>query len=612
MRQRGIGRVDGWIVGLVGLLLYGVTAGPGIVALFDDSLEFQLVAPTFAIAHPTGYPLYTLLGGLWSRLLFPFGNWAWRMNLFSALAGAGTIALLYLLARRLTGGNPWAGLAAVLAFAFGPVWWAQTTVAEVYALHNFFVTALLYTAVSLDEQPSARQVAFLCGLAGLSLTHHRTALLLLPGLALYLLWSRPGLRRPQSAWLLWIGAFLIPLLLYVYIPLRAALGGMDLEGDYVNSWAGFWRHVLASGYAGFFADNPLSVDRTALEWLGLVRTQFGWPALLLGAGGLVIGLLHPSRRNEWGLVWLSLAANLLFALNYRVSDVEVFWLPVFLALALGTGNGIHWLSRLNPGLGLRESTGGWPKWALLLGLLLLVASGWGGRGGLVDRRHDWAAHAYAYSLASTDFPLNSRVVGLRGQMTALQFMQSSEGLAANALAVALDNPEERREFVVASLAAGLPVYLTQEVAGIEDAYSFGGDGVLVRVWPRGTAQSAQPTTPLDLSFADGQLQLLGYDLTALDQPGGAGWRVVLHWRPVTPLPQRLKLSLRLMDSSGGVMQAEDRYPLRQVAPTTAWLPGEVVRDVYNLPGLPAATALLVIVYDEATVAEVGQVTLPLR
>ncbi len=612
MKERDWGGIDGWLVGLAGLLLYAMTAGPGIVELFDDSLEFQLVAPTFAIAHPTGYPLYVLLGGLWSRLIFPFGNWAWRMNLFSALAGAGTIALLYLLARRLARGDRWSGLAPALTFAFGPVWWAQTTVAEVYALHNFFVVALLYAAFRLPSQPSTRQVALFCGLAGLSLTHHRTALLLLPGLALYLLWSRPSLRAPQRRWLLWTGAFLLPLLLYLLIPLRAALGGADLEGDYVNSWAGFWRHVLASGYTGFFADNPLAVDHTWADWLGLLVAQCGWPGLILGGGGLVLGLWLPSRRGEWGAVWLVLAANLLFALNYRVADVEVFWLPVFLLLALGAGNGVYWLGRLFHRLGRKHKAAGfWVRWGVLAGLLLLLGSGWGGRGQAVNRSQDWSAHAYAYSLASTDFPPDSRVVGLRGQMTALQFMQASAGLAANAQAVALDNPDERRNFVVESVAAGLPVYLTQELSGIEDTFSFGGEGVLVRVWPRGAASYGPPAHPLEMTFADGQLQLLGYDLAGLDQPGGTGWRVAFHWRPVTPLPQRLKLSLRLLDESGALLLAEDRYPVRQLSPTTAWLPGAVVRDVYDLPSPERAVSLLVIVYDEATVAEVGQLQLPL-
>ena len=608
-RLRG---ADVWLIGLGALLLYGATAAPGIAELFDDSLEFQLVAPTFAIAHPTGYPLYTLLGGLWSRLLFPIGNWAWRMNLFSALAGAGTLSLLYLLAKRLGGESRWSGLAAALAFAFGPVWWSQATVAEVYALHNFFVVALLYAAVSLGERPTNRQVILLCTLAGLALTHHRTAVLLLPGLAFYLLLTQPTLRRPDRRWLLWLGAVLLPLLLYLYIPLRSAAGAVDLQGDYVNSWSGFWRHVLASGYTGVFADNPLAVNRTATEWLALVVAQFGWPGLALGMAGLAMGLIHARERAVWGLVWLTLAVNLLFANTYRVADVEVFWLPVFLCLALGVGKGVYWLRWSAVRLNFGKSAGnGWLEPVVLLVLLALIASGWGGRSALLDRRDNWEAHSYALSLAGIDFPPDTRVVGLRGQMTALQFMQASAGMAANAQAVPLDDPDERRAFVAASVTAGLPVYLTQEVAGIEDIYSFGGEGVLVRVWPRGEAQSGTPTHPLNLSLLDGQLLLTGYDIEALNQPGVPSLRVVFYWQPTTQISQRLKLSLRLLDGAGEVIRAEDRYPLRQVAPTSAWLPAEVVRDVYDLSLPSAAVELLVIVYDEATVAEAGRVTVPL-
>src|SRR5262245_40815870 len=78
-----IARLAPWLTDLVFLVLYAATAAPSLVTLFDDSLEFQLVLPTFAIAHPTGYPLYTMLGGLWSRLILPAGNWAWRANTFS-------------------------------------------------------------------------------------------------------------------------------------------------------------------------------------------------------------------------------------------------------------------------------------------------------------------------------------------------------------------------------------------------------------------------------------------------------------------------------------------------------------------------------------------------
>jgi hypothetical protein len=145
----------GWLVGIMAFALYAYTAAPGIVTFFDDTLEFQTVAPTFGIAHPTGYPLYTILGGLWTRLL-PFGTWAGRLNLFSALCAAIAVALVAVVAARLTpdrkgAPNIAAGIAAAIIYALGPVWWSQATVAEVYALHGLFVAAILTTTIGINK-----------------------------------------------------------------------------------------------------------------------------------------------------------------------------------------------------------------------------------------------------------------------------------------------------------------------------------------------------------------------------------------------------------------------------------------------------------------------------
>ena len=91
-----------WIAGglfLLTFLLYLSSLAPSVVTLFDDSLEFQLVTYQLGIAHPTGYPLYTLLGKLFTFL--PVGNVAFRVNLMSAIFGAGTVVLVYLFILRL-------------------------------------------------------------------------------------------------------------------------------------------------------------------------------------------------------------------------------------------------------------------------------------------------------------------------------------------------------------------------------------------------------------------------------------------------------------------------------------------------------------------------------
>jgi hypothetical protein len=411
--------------------------------------------------------------------------------------------------------------------------------------------------------------------------------------------------------LVWGVALLLPLLLYGWLPLRAAMGVRDLHGSYVHSWAGFWDHVLARQYTGFFADNPLAVARTGWDWLQIWQAQTGWAGLGLGVLGMAWLLQSSAKlRLAWLLVALVLAVNLLFALNYRVHDAPVFLLPALLAGALWTGAGVAWL-----GGQLQR----WPVLAVAVQALCVVALalGVGGRGPWVNRNGDWAAHDYAVALAKVDFPPGSQVIALEGEATALRYMQQAAGLGQNATPVVADAPEERLQILETLVAAGAPVYLTRELAGIAGRYSFSGAGPLIRVWPRGQAQVSPPTHPVDVAMADGRLRLEGYDLVKLHQAGGPVAQLALYWRPVAPITETFKLSLRLHGEEdaplvGGDGQSVqvDHFPLRLVAQTPDWVTGELIRDVYDLPLPPAALGqpirLLVIVYEAATVAEVGR------
>ncbi len=609
-------RMMPWLVGLAALILYGWTAAPGIVIFYDDSLEFQLVAPTFAIAHPTGYPLYTLLGGLWTHLL-PIGTWAGRMNLWSAVAAAASVALLFVVARRLCtdrAGRPdtWAGLAAALAFGLGPVWWGQATIAEVYALHNLLVIAILAVALGINRSPlpeQRRRVALVALLFGLGLAHHRTIVLLVPAVVVYLLWSAPHLARPQRAWLLWLAALCAPLLLYLYLPLRAARGASDLIGGYRNTWGGFWEHVLAREYTAFFGENPLDAAYTPAQWLAILQAQMGWVALILAGLGL-LRLIDRRRRwvRAWVAVGLALVINLGFVLVYRVADPEVFLLPVLLCLAIFVGGGV--------------SLAGWalpPLAALLVrsALVVLLALGLGGRGDAVNRQDVWAKHDSARLMASAPFPPDSVVVGIEGEMTALRYMQAAEGLGINATPSGDNDLEARRAAAEAAMAAGHPTFVTRELPGLGDRYSYSGEGMLVRLWPQGEAEIAPPAHPLDLAMADGALRLVGYDASLPSVTAQPWLHVALYWQPQAVVEPVFKVSFRLLDAEGaplvwpdGRAAVEDRYPILQMLPPAQWPVGETIRDSQLLPVPPGQMDALhrvqMIVYDSATLAELGQ------
>ena len=103
----------------VALALAASTLMPDVS--FWDTAEFQTVAPVLGTAHSPGYPTYVILGWLANLLLAPFGEPAFRMNLFSALCVAGAAGLTAVLVRQLTGRGA-VGAAAVFSGCTMPCW----------------------------------------------------------------------------------------------------------------------------------------------------------------------------------------------------------------------------------------------------------------------------------------------------------------------------------------------------------------------------------------------------------------------------------------------------------------------------------------------------------
>ncbi len=356
-------RTDRLMAALVGgcaLLLYIATLAPTVLP--GDGGEFQFVPCLAGIAHPTGYPLYILLGWAWSHLL-PLGDVAYRMNLFSAFWAALAVALLYPTVRLLLaqavphlapGMNRLLSVLAALTFAVTPTLWSQATIAEVYGLHIFFVVLLLYLALRRGEQPDLRSPVPLAFSFGLALTHHRTTLLLAPALLVYLrltardkrLWP-PATRRlfPTACYLLL--AITLPLLLYLYIPLRAPQTPylrLPLDADrelvlYENTWADFLDFVAGGPFGGSV---DLTVDlgaRLSMAW-GLLRAEIPWPGLVLALTGL-LGLLLYRRWAILALTGLAYTAVVAFNLVYTIGDIFVLFIPSYLIvvlwMALGAG-----------------------------------------------------------------------------------------------------------------------------------------------------------------------------------------------------------------------------------------------------------------------------------
>lgn len=100
-------------------------------ACFDDSGDLQTAAATLGIAHPPGYPLYTLLGHVFIRLT-PWWSPAYAITLLCCAAMLGALLLCGLAQIRM-GVRPWLAAAVLLLLAAHPSVICALLAPEVYA-----------------------------------------------------------------------------------------------------------------------------------------------------------------------------------------------------------------------------------------------------------------------------------------------------------------------------------------------------------------------------------------------------------------------------------------------------------------------------------------------
>ena len=584
----------------VSLGLYLATLAPTVVTVFDDSLELQLALPTFAIVHPTGYPLYSLLGWLLT-VVVPFGDAAFRVNLFSALAASGAVALLYAVARRLGGGMIPAFVAALL-LAVSPVWWSQATIAEVYALQGLLTLLVVYTLLRWDAAPTGGERDKWLALAGLSiglgLAHHRLTLLLMPAALVFVFWTEPDLIRRPRQWLKPILAMLVPLLFYAILPLRAGVGSLD--GSYAE--IGFWGWVLGGGYSTFLRENPFGIDRNIFDLLGLLIQQYGWLGIVIAAIGLP---LWKKRPRQFVFLLLIALTNLLFANWYLVADIEVFLIPSFIIWALFIAIGLTWLWQRIPNTQYLLS--------IILSGIFLLWPAYLAFQRLPDQDRSapparaWGVHDYGRDMLASVVP-DGTVVGILGEMTLLRYFQETAGVRPDVKTIAADRDDARLAAIAAGVQAAHPTYTTRPVAGLAEQFSLSAEGPLIRVWPAGGIPDDRPSGQA-VSQLTPEVALAGWDAVLREPRSGPSVRLSLRWLVETRIPADFKISARVLSPDGTLLAQTDDFPVHNSYPPTRWRPGETILDSYDLPlgAVPdQPVSLLVILYNPADGTEIAR------
>ncbi len=279
-------------------VLYFLTAARDIVV--GDSPELIMAAVTLGVAHAPGYPLFTMLGHLFS--LLPFGSIPFRVNLLSVVCDALTIGVVYFSAFRLTRSRLAAAVAALL-LAVNPIFWEWSLAAEVFPLNNLLAAVLILLLVAWHQHPE--RSAFLIAaffVAGLALTNHQTIVLLGPAFC-FILWRRRLflLARP-SLLAIGVAAFVVGLLPYLYVPWAAAHHPVHNWGD-VSSFHDLLRLIARRSYGSKLVTTPGYTGGPPWDRLAALFISFGPVAGLL----TVLGAIQAFQRTRW-YFWFSLVA----------------------------------------------------------------------------------------------------------------------------------------------------------------------------------------------------------------------------------------------------------------------------------------------------------------
>jgi hypothetical protein len=396
------------------LALYALSA-PTTVALEDDAL-FILSSYFLGIEHPPGYPLFTLIGHLFT--LLPVGSVAYRVHLASAFFGALSGAAAWLCARALIAPRLPAYLAA-LALGVSPVFWSQSIIAEVYTLNTFCFLVLAYLGLRACPPgmsapvPAPRRalLPLMAFIFGLSLSNHWPLMLLVAPAFAVLLWPLREEMLRRAGVLVWCVVLgLIPYVWMVYRSWQAL--PISFYGP-LETLPEIWFFVSRAGYAG--------IDQSAsATWLDRIKffqffggqlvLQFAVLGTLLAGVGFAVQWRIFGRRVAAFLTvaFLMPSAVLLLLLGFDYSSMtkhifHVYPLPSYAIVALWMALGLAWLVE-------RYRLPARPALAVAASVLALIFAVGARTNMLAD--HKWGAR-YAHTMLSL-LPKNA-VVFARGE-----------------------------------------------------------------------------------------------------------------------------------------------------------------------------------------------------
>ena len=306
---------------------------------FIDAGELATVSLTLGIAHPTGYPLFTILGNLWSKL--PLGiSKIFQLNLLSSLLCSLSLFfffkfLIFIFKNNFKVKNEtiliFSATISTLLLAFSETFWQQSIIIEVYSLHILFISILLFQFVKFISTKKLHDGILFAFFLGLSFANHLTTILFAPAF-LFLFFKTFGFNKNSFQKILWfIIPFVIGLSVYVYLPLQAKNSPTYNWGNPID-WEKFLRHTSGKQYRGWFFSSIETMKIQLKYFFSDLLKEFSYvsiPIVFIG----VFQLLKKSK-SIFIFVLLLFLFCIFYSSNYDIHDIDSYFLLAYFSIAI--------------------------------------------------------------------------------------------------------------------------------------------------------------------------------------------------------------------------------------------------------------------------------------
>lgn len=350
-------------------IVYLITLAPSVTQI--DAGELAAVQATLGIAHPTGYPLFTIVGYLFLKIPLPFSTII-QANILASIWCALGIFLFMKSIFMILANDKWeikadrkskskkelkvntglnegnkvtaniiSSVCGGIVLAFSQTYWFQSTSVEVYSLQIFLFFLNIFLILRTYYSTSGKLINWLwVGFSlALGFANHMTTLLLLPFISILFFQKEKFKAASFKKILLMLAAF-IPVLIcfYLYLPLRASGNPQINWGNPINL-ENILRHVSGKQYQVWLFTSMEAAGKQFKYFLADFPSEFGYIGLIIG----IIGMTAAYKISR--TIFFSLLSTFLFAIlysiNYDIVDIDSYFLLAYMMFAFFAALGFY-------------------------------------------------------------------------------------------------------------------------------------------------------------------------------------------------------------------------------------------------------------------------------